>query len=188
MWKLWHTKWVCFAWVWVWLPECECGRPWWLWQCRVLYRLPIFLWLECSGESVFLDIEIFLRVARPGFEVPLALPRWTVSSLLLGPIILSRDVSSHQQVATHHLIPHPPPPASIANATIVMPPSPPRHQDGWSIGRHTFHGHNRSANTISRISMHWGHIAFFYLTRVRIQLVLHWKHLGWRAVKFQVLL
>jgi hypothetical protein len=44
-----------------------------------------------------------------------------------------------------------------------MPPSPPSHLDGWSIGGHPFHGNDRSTNTVSRSSMHWGHIAFFYL-------------------------
>ena len=106
-------------------------------------------------------------MARPGSEVPPTCPRRAAaSSPLLAPITppWNTTTSSHQQVtATHHLIPHAPPPASVANVTIVMPPSPPSHQDGWSIGGHTFHGHDRSANAVSRSSMHWGHIAFFYL-------------------------
>ena len=123
----------------------------------------IRLWLERSGDSVPLDIEIFLRVARTASEAPPACPRRTSSSPLLAPITPPWNTSSHQQVATHHIIPHAPPPASVANVTIVMPSSPPSHQDGWSIGGHTFHGQDRSANAISRSSMHWGHIAFFYL-------------------------
>lgn len=61
------------------------------------------------------------------------------------------------------MISHAPTPPSAANVTIVMPPSPPSQQDGWSIGGHPFNGHDRSANAISKSSMHWGHIAFFYL-------------------------
>lgn len=120
----------------------------------------IRLWLERSGETVPLDIEIFLRVARPGSEVPSTCPRRVASSPLLTPITPPWSTSSHQP---HHIIPHAQPPASVANVTIVMPPSPPSHQDGWSVGGHAFHGHDRSANAISRSSMHWGHIAFFYL-------------------------
>lgn len=120
----------------------------------------IRLWLERSGDSVPLDIEIFLRVARTGSDVPSTCPRRATSSPLLAPITPPWSTSSHQQVAPHYMIPHAPPPASVANVTIVMPPSPPSQHDGWST---TSHGHDRSANAISRSSMHWGHIAFFYL-------------------------
>ncbi|KAJ3483625.1 hypothetical protein NLJ89_g12047 [Agrocybe chaxingu] len=41
-----------------------------------------------------------------------------------------------------------------------MPPSPAGNQDGWAP--HTS-SHDRPANVVSRVSMHWGHIAFFYL-------------------------
>ena len=123
----------------------------------------IRLWLERSGESVPLDIEIFLRVARPGSEATPPCPRRVASSPLLAPITPPWNTSSHQQVAPQYMIPHAPPPASVANVTIVMPPSPPSHQDSWSTGGNTSHGHDRSPNAISRSSMHWGHIAFFYL-------------------------
>jgi len=43
--------------------------------------------------------------------------------------------------------------------TIVMPPSPTSpHHDGWGPN-----SQDRPANMVSKVSMHWGHIAFFYL-------------------------
>ncbi|KAF8157136.1 hypothetical protein B0H34DRAFT_488382 [Crassisporium funariophilum] len=126
----------------------------------------IRLWLERSGESVPLDIEIFLRVAKPGSEPPSTRPR-RISTPLTPITTPPWSVSFAQpQPSSHYVIPHAaPPPPMGGNVTIVMPPSPPGHHDGWSVGGHPFgnNHHERSVNVISRASMHWGHIAFFYL-------------------------
>ena len=124
----------------------------------------IRLWLERSGEKVPLDIEIFLRVTKAGSETPSTCAGRGSSSPLLAPITppWSTSLSHHQ--GTPYMIPHAPPPMqSVANVTIVMPPSPASHQDGWSIGGYPFHSNDRPPSTVSRSSMHWGHIAFFYL-------------------------
>lgn len=101
-------------------------------------------------------------MARTAPETPSTCHRRTASSPLLTPITppWSTPLSQHQG-APHYLISNAPPP-SVANVTIV-PPSPPSQQDGWSLGGHSFNANDRSANVISRSSMHWGHIAFFYL-------------------------
>ncbi|KDR72745.1 hypothetical protein GALMADRAFT_73622 [Galerina marginata CBS 339.88] len=117
------------------------------------------LWLERSGETVPLDIEIFLRVAnsKQSFEASSVRPRPTSSPVT--PITPPWNVSFAGQQSSHYFVPHPPPPPPVGNVAIIMPPSPPPHHDGWSSPV----GHDRQANAVSRVSMHWGHVAFFYL-------------------------
>ncbi|KAF8908517.1 hypothetical protein CPB84DRAFT_1766815 [Gymnopilus junonius] len=114
----------------------------------------IRLWLERSGETTPLDIEIFLRVTSSKHSPePASLRPRRTSSSPLTPVTPPWNVSfTAQQPSSHYFVPHPPPPPPI----VVMPASPPPQHDGWSPPVH-----DRQA--VSRVSMHWGHIAFFYL-------------------------
>ncbi|KAF8960153.1 hypothetical protein BDZ97DRAFT_1905997 [Flammula alnicola] len=124
----------------------------------------IRLWLERSGETVPLDIEIFLYVAtsKQKNDPSSVRPRRTPSPLT--PITPPWNLSFNaQQLSSHYVVAPPPPPPPIGSVPIVMPPSPPSHSDGWSSPFGSQSNHERPANTVSRVSMHWGHIAFFYL-------------------------
>ncbi|KAF9525428.1 hypothetical protein CPB83DRAFT_549151 [Crepidotus variabilis] len=114
----------------------------------------IRLWLERSGDSVPLDIEVFLRIgrARPMTESPSS--RGTRSASISGSSTWNLTPALHPP--TSHVIVHPPhPPPPLGNAQTVTSSSVASHNDTW--------GPDRSANAVSRVSMHWGHIAFFYL-------------------------
>jgi len=73
---------------------------------------------------------------------------------------------SHHQggVATHYVIPHPPHPATTipilppAHTPIIMPPSP--SHDAWPSAPSS---PSEKSSSPSRTSMHWGHIAVYYL-------------------------
>ncbi|KAF9543224.1 hypothetical protein CPC08DRAFT_676102 [Agrocybe pediades] len=103
------------------------------------------LWLERSGDTLPLDIEIHLRASGPS----------------QGPETLSARPRRHQSAAHFVAVHAHPLPATGMHVPIIMPASPPPHSDGWSSP--TSLGSERSANVTSRSSMHWGHIAFFYL-------------------------
>lgn len=113
-----------------------------------------------------LDIEIFLRVAptKHPLELSSVRHRRTTSSPLT-PIISppwNSSLGSHQ-ISSHYAVAHPLPPPPLTTAPIVMPSSPSSSSDGWGS---PFGGHTQSerpTNAVSRVSMHWGHIAFFYL-------------------------
>ncbi|PPR03720.1 hypothetical protein CVT24_007368 [Panaeolus cyanescens] len=120
----------------------------------------IRLWLERSGDKVPLDIEIFLRIAntKPNHEASPSRPRRVASPL-------SAITPWNMPLPTHmpptHLFLSPPPPPTVGSVTIIVPPSPPGNIDAW--GSHGPSNHDRPANYVSKASMHWGHIAFFYL-------------------------
>ncbi|TEB31918.1 hypothetical protein FA13DRAFT_1709385 [Coprinellus micaceus] len=131
----------------------------------------IRLWLERSGDVVPLDIEIFLRVGSPkqlehggsrdrrepaiAPSTPTPPPTWSVG---LPPT---------QNGAAPYAVPQPPPPPPTMNPgappavagppPIAMPPSAPSN-DPWNA-QHSSDRHSSA----TRSSMHWGHIAFFYL-------------------------
>jgi hypothetical protein len=117
----------------------------------------IRLWLQRSGTTVPLDIEIFLRVNKSTPD-PVSRPR--AASPSWGP-----PFPIHAGVAAHYVIPHPPHPSTAmpilppAHTPIIVPPSP-SHHDMWTSPPHP---PNETSLPMSRTSMHWGHIAFYYL-------------------------
>ncbi|KAL0958467.1 hypothetical protein HGRIS_000606 [Hohenbuehelia grisea] len=129
----------------------------------------IRLWLERSGNHCLLDIEIFLRVTKSSPEI--SRPRRSTS-----PTTWHIPVTHHPGT-THYFIP-PPPHATTTTTTtissgapgipilppahtpIIIPPSPSQH-DSWSASPSPTS--ERSVPTVSRSSMHWAHIAIFYL-------------------------
>ncbi|TFK25352.1 hypothetical protein FA15DRAFT_703763 [Coprinopsis marcescibilis] len=127
----------------------------------------IRLWLERSGDVVPLDIEIFLRVAPPISQNQEGSARRGSSSNNSPspptPHWNSSLPPPNGITTAAYITPHPPPPAPPGtagqggNIPIVMPPSPSPH-DPWNVQQTS----DRGAST-SKISMHWGHIAFFYL-------------------------
>ncbi|EAU81505.2 hypothetical protein CC1G_10963 [Coprinopsis cinerea okayama7 len=143
----------------------------------------IRLWLERSGDVVPLDIEIFLRVAPPALHNHDAASsrRGSINSLT-GPSSSSVQWASPPPNAITPAAyvapqPTPPPPAAPANGggtttttaanvsagapgttPTVIPQSSSPH-DPWNVQQTT----DRTPASASKISMHWGHIAFFYL-------------------------
>ncbi|PPQ78248.1 hypothetical protein CVT25_011707 [Psilocybe cyanescens] len=122
----------------------------------------IRLWLERSGDTVPLDIEIFLRVANSKESPEATAVRLRRTSSQLAPISAPGwNVSfPASNSSPHYIVAHPPLPPSVGNVAIIMPPSPPPHHDSWGPSPPVV---ERQANAVSRVSMHWGHIAFFYL-------------------------
>lgn len=123
------------------------------------------LWLERSGDSIPLDIEIYLRVAAPNQGLEPSSSRTRRACSPLTPLISPWNIpsfSGHQSSPQYlgHAHSHPPPPS---NVPIIMPPSPPPHSNDWDSPILVNHASDKSVNTVSRVSMHWGHIAFFYL-------------------------
>ncbi|KAJ3545885.1 hypothetical protein NMY22_g2265 [Coprinellus aureogranulatus] len=129
----------------------------------------IRLWLERSGDVVPLDIEIFLRVGPPK-HLENGYPRDRRSSSAtpnpsLPPPWTVGVPPSHNGTAPY-TVPQPPPPpphphpnvpGNVAGPPISMPPSP-GAGDPWNV-QHSSDRHGSA----TRSSMHWGHIAFFYL-------------------------
>ncbi|KAF8219338.1 hypothetical protein L208DRAFT_1418372 [Tricholoma matsutake] len=121
----------------------------------------IRLWLERSGDTVPLDIEIFLRV-RDSPECSSRRRRRSLSPTDSPPPLWAipppPGVTSHYVVPSHHG----PPPVILppAQVPIILPPSP-GHHDPWISSAD--HQHDRLACNQSRTSSHWGHIAIFYL-------------------------
>ncbi|KAF5324112.1 hypothetical protein D9619_011381 [Psilocybe cf. subviscida] len=119
----------------------------------------IRLWLERSGDNVPLDIEIFLRVAHPKLQRESSSIRHRRSSSPLTPISAAPWNASSHTHPSQYIVVQPPP---LTVAPIVMPPSPTSHSDSFGSAFSTSHT-ERPVNAVSRVSMHWGHIAFFYL-------------------------
>jgi len=121
----------------------------------------IRLWLERSGDSVPLDIEIFLRV-RDSPECPPRRRRRSLSPTDSPPPLWTIPLGPPPGLPNHYVLPpHQGPPAVIlppAQVPIILPPSP-GHHDPWSPD----HQLDRSVTNQSRISLHWGHIAIYYL-------------------------
>ena len=112
----------------------------------------IRLWLERSGSTIPLDIEIFLQVHTASSKAARRRSLSPIRHTLLPPI-------GAQYV---HIPPPPPiippqnpfltPPSPTLNPTDSPPPTPSSHSPV-----------NPTAGTFSRTSLHWGHIAFYYL-------------------------
>ncbi|KAF5383174.1 hypothetical protein D9615_004893 [Tricholomella constricta] len=125
----------------------------------------IRLWLERSGDTVPLDIEIFLRVTSSGSASESSSRRRRRSrSRTPSPPPWSLSFA-HNGVASHYVIPPSPlsPPGITilppAQTPIILPPSPGGLHDTWLSPHHSDDRHTHS----SRSSLHWGHIAIYYL-------------------------
>ncbi|KAH0582107.1 hypothetical protein H2248_011764 [Termitomyces sp. 'cryptogamus'] len=162
----------CCAWV----LAAVCG-PW----RRLVLRIPkiwsrirlittqhasadtIRLWLERSGDTVPLDIEIFLRVTSPssGSDSPTRHRRRSRSrSRSLSPPPWHLPFP-HQGIAAHYIVGHfPITPAGISAPSLVIPHPPTGISDQW-LSMH--HPGDRPTARQSRSSLHWGHIAIYYL-------------------------
>lgn len=119
----------------------------------------IRLWLERSGDSVPLDIEIFLRV-RESPDCSSRRRRRSLSPIDSPPPLWAIPLGPP---TSHYVMPPPHgshtvilPPAQVP---VILPPSPGYH-DPWSS---VDHQNDRTAPAQSRTSLHWGHIAIFYL-------------------------
>lgn len=126
----------------------------------------IRLWLERSGDAVPLDIEIILRVGPPKqLESPSASRRGSASasSPTHTPATWTANLASAQTSTPYVALQPPPPPpnpnttANIGGPPVVLSSSPPPN-DPWNVQQSGERG-----SSTSRSSMHWGHIAFFYL-------------------------
>ncbi|KAK2465099.1 hypothetical protein APHAL10511_002907 [Amanita phalloides] len=143
----------------------------------------IRLWLERSGTSVPLDIEIVLRVT--GFKSQdgsFSRRRRSVSPVS-GPPTWSIPVSSHNGLAIHYLILHPVYASSAGIAIIppppiVLPPSP-TMSDSWSASSRSSDERPSQANT-PRTSIHWGYIAVYYL----VEQMHRWERFVFRFDKY----
>lgn len=119
----------------------------------------IRLWLERSGDSVPLDIEIYLRVTKSQSETA-ARPRRSSS-----PPTWALSFPPHHGLSTHYVIPHPThtiatlPILPPAHTPIIIPPSSVAH-DPWGVP--SLPSQERLGPS-SKTSMHWGHIAIYYL-------------------------
>ncbi|KAF4581709.1 hypothetical protein EYR40_002725 [Pleurotus pulmonarius] len=115
----------------------------------------IRLWLERSGTTCPLDIEIFLRVTK---STPDLQRSGRASSPATWPCT---------HTAQQYFIPPPTATSSTtvtilppANTPIIIPPSP-AQSDSWSASSSPTT--ERPPPIFSRSSMHWAHIAIFYL-------------------------
>lgn len=147
----------------------------------------IRLWLERSGSTVPLDIEIFLRSQPLNASVPESSSRRRVSSLnsqMLADWMLPQAPLTHTGIggtATYVQVPPTPGfhifplhPAGggggggllVTNTQHVVPPlTGHAHDDLWGMPPVVSSAGERSGLVLtkSKKSMHWGHIAFFYL-------------------------
>ncbi|KAH9854999.1 hypothetical protein C2E23DRAFT_867092 [Lenzites betulinus] len=138
----------------------------------------IRLWLERSGRSVPLDIEIILKSPslhtaatdslsrRRYLSVPHAAgDPWVAGGWTTPPPLVQTagagGTAVHLQIGGAHPTMHVVPvQAVVANDGVgAAPPSPPHSQD-WEVV-----GTERTAVSQQRLrkNMHWGHIAFYYL-------------------------
>lgn len=103
-----------------------------------------------------LDIEIFLRVARPklpslDLSSSKGVRRANASSMTPLAPAWNPAYTSHHPSSSHYYLAH----STAGNVTVVMPPSPSGpHFETWGTERPI---------VVPRASLHWGHIAFFYL-------------------------
>jgi F-box-like len=133
----------------------------------------IRLWLERSGDTVPLDIEIFLRVNGASSE-PTSRAR-SVSPSPWAPYPHPGGSASATYVIaqpshTGMAIPILPP----SHTPIIIPPSP-SHHDSWSSPPHP----SSPQPPQSKSGMHWGHIAIFYL----VQQMYRWERFVFRFDK-----
>ncbi|KIL61481.1 hypothetical protein M378DRAFT_13520 [Amanita muscaria Koide BX008] len=144
----------------------------------------IRLWLERSGLSVPLDIEIFLRVAREknqdssssrrrryrSVSPSSGPPSWTVplggNHNHHGYVLAPPPVHLSPPLPAIPLIPVAPSPITVPQTPIVpFSPSPTLSENWSSLTTRPIADSNNNNNTNNnlRTSAHWGHVAVFYL-------------------------
>lgn len=112
----------------------------------------IRLWLERSGSTIPLDIEIFLQVHTASSKAARRRSLSPIRHTLLPPI-----------GAQYVHIP-PPPPIIPPHNPFLTPPSPTLNPiDSPPPTPSAQSPVIPTASTFSRTSLHWGHIAFYYL-------------------------
>lgn len=143
------------------------------------------MWLERSGYTVPLDIEIYLRVAdqpagNNANDSQRRRRRRSSGSLPHSPSWMT--FAPHNGVATHYVMPHslhqPIFPTALPTATThvpFIPPLSPTNQDsltqasivssnsGQTSGAVDTRSSGTSVTANNRPNIHWAHIAFYYL-------------------------
>ncbi|KAJ7460090.1 hypothetical protein B0H11DRAFT_167410 [Mycena galericulata] len=141
----------------------------------------IRLWLERSGPTVPLDIEIYLRVVQSSETGPVGAPYprrrrheyLTHTFVSAAPAPLFGTGPLH--TPGHMLVPHFTP--SVTPFIVPQPPMHPHH-GGWESPppMTMFHGQPESG---SPPNLHWGHIAVYYL----VQQMHRWERFVFRFDK-----
>ena len=111
----------------------------------------IRLWLERSGSAIPLDIEIFLQVHTASSKAARRRSLSPIRHTLLPPI-----------GAQYVHIP-PPPPILPPQNPFLTPPSPTLNPTDSPPPTPSTQPTTPTTSTFSRTSLHWGHIAFYYL-------------------------
>ncbi|KAF9652297.1 hypothetical protein BDM02DRAFT_3153761 [Thelephora ganbajun] len=112
----------------------------------------IRLWLERSGSTIPLDIEIFLQVHTASSKATRRRSLSPARHTLLPPI-----------GAQYVHIP-PPPPIILPQNPFLTPPSPTLNPtDSPPSTPSTQSPVTPTMSTFSKTSLHWGHIAFYYM-------------------------
>ncbi|KAG6839824.1 hypothetical protein C0991_011289 [Blastosporella zonata] len=139
------------------IDELECQRDALIRLLTTQHSSPerIRLWLERSGETVPLDIEIYLQVTNPNSESKSPRRRQRRSpSRSPSPPLWPLPFPHHQATTTPHYFLPPPSiipvhPAFVPHfPPLLIPPSPPPNDD---------------PSRLLRSGIHWGPIVFFYL-------------------------
>lgn len=140
----------------------------------------IRLWLERSGPTVPLDIEIYLRVVQSPETGPVAsYPRRRRHEYLTHTFVSAAPAPlfGTGPLATpgHLLVPHFTP--SVTPFIVPQPAMHPHHA-GWESPppMTMFHGQPEST---SAPNLHWGHIAVYYL----VQQMHRWERFVFRFDK-----
>ncbi|KAJ7135811.1 hypothetical protein C8R44DRAFT_389014 [Mycena epipterygia] len=143
----------------------------------------IRLWLERSGPTVPLDIEIYLRVVQSS-DTPVApFPRRRRHEFLTHTFVSAAPsplFGTGPLAATGHLlVPHFTP--SVTPFIVPQPPLHPHHHAGWESPppMAMFHGQPEGLGSSSPPNLHWGHIAVYYL----VQQMHRWERFVFRFDK-----
>ncbi|KAJ6529133.1 hypothetical protein DFH09DRAFT_155579 [Mycena vulgaris] len=141
----------------------------------------IRLWLERSGPTVPLDIEIYLRVVQSSDVPATPYPRRRRHELLTHTFVSAPSpLFGTGPLATtgHLLVPHFTP---SVTPFIVPQPAMHHHHGGWESPppMPIFHGQPEGLGSSSAPNLHWGHIAVYYL----VQQMHRWERFVFRFDK-----
>ncbi|KAH8097078.1 hypothetical protein BXZ70DRAFT_944188 [Cristinia sonorae] len=130
----------------------------------------IRLWVERSGQKIPLDIEIFLKCAntQPTVTVSRRRRASTASTIPDGWTTPWADAAQWITPLPPH--PMPPPPMTpyvdfgAPHNTVIPLALPTQTYETLVVPVSADRPHSASSQSKSRASLHWGYIAFFYLT------------------------